>query len=356
MRYSTSLLIWTLASPIALAENNLYFNLNTENFSEPTSIDSFRHNLRGDIRHGDHAYSLSQAELGSKFGAWRLSLVSRLEYFFQFSPDTPWLYHDLEQGRSTKGPDTYQISLKVNHLRANGLKLAYQWAPTPDVSLSTAVTYLDAQQLYHGQLSGQANWQASDSSYNLEADMALVSYRDIALEFPVTSESGRGYSADLALSWQLSTHWSLNLSAKDLLSQIQWQDVLFSDLNVASDVAQIDQQGRFQVRPYLQGRQLLKDHRQTLPKQYRGRLLYQYNAHSSGFLDVMQTSYFHYQRVGMLIRPVPDQIWEINWNLQQQALGIGYQTPRFRCQVISDHWNIDKARALSLSTSVHLEF
>lgn len=334
------------------AQDEFFISLNTYSYSEPTSIDSFINKFDGELKKGDHAVTHNQFEVGGQWQNISLSFIKRFDHFYKFTPDTTRFYYNTENDVKFISPEQLDLHLKVSHLEASGVKLAYQWQYSSELTIGAAFNYLTTQDFYEGEIIGDAEWRGEDD-YFVTAPATLYSATNMLLNYPETDAEGKGGAIDINVQWQFSERWQVALLVKDIWSEIKWQDALLSNIN-RWEVHRLDDNGELDTRPILEGRTL--GYTQTLPKKIFSELSYTMNNGLALSAGIFHTRYFSHKNVKVAYPIIKDHYVSAAWHLQTETFELGYQMPYGYFRVMTDSLDERKMYTVALDVGLTIPF
>ncbi|MFQ3237434.1 MAG: hypothetical protein ACI9C4_003020 [Paraglaciecola sp.] len=334
------------------ADNQIFVDLDSYSYSEPTSLASFTNKFNGDLDDGDHAVSSSQLVLGVNYEKFSFSVIKRLDYFYKFTNDTARFYSQTENNVPFVSQQRYQLELQMSHFEASGLKVAYQWQLGANITLAIAGSYFNASDFYQARLQGEAVWQGLDD-FQVDAPAEIYSAHNELLQYPETDAKGEGVSLDVALAWRINPQWQFALSINDAFSRIYWQDALFSQIN-RWQVYRLTENGQLDTAPVLEGR--VVDYQQELPKKWRGKINYTTETGTHYYSKIYHTRYFSHYQLG-INKPINENnALFLAWHIQARAIELGYVMPYGYIRFMTDSWHRKQAHAFALSAGFSLPF
>ena len=336
----------------AETEKSIYFEIRSDTVSEATAIDSFLNEFDGKFLGGEYAFTEDHLELGAKWGNTSFSYVLRYEQYIGFSNDLARFYHE----NSNDLPNSYshyKVKLDADEFYGDGLKLSYQWPLLDRLKVSIAGTWLRAYDLTEGTASGGLS---SGDNFDFLADIniRLNSSEDLILEKEVDSPDGQGYTLDASIEWEPNEHWYVNLQLIDVYSEIQWQDVLYSELSL-SNVNRGITNGKLEVSPFINGKQSIQDFDQQLVRKNRLEVRCK-NDKLGVYLAFNNTAYFTHSTIGFTTPGYFNGSFDINWSPEREALGLGYRNEFFSLTFSTDSLNTKKNQTLQFSTGIHFSW
>lgn len=342
-------------SSFVYAEGEVFSFIDSYSYSEPTSIHSFIHDFEGKFEGGEYAFTESRAELGARYGAFSISYLLRYDHFYEFDNDTARGYYEVENKLPQAAGDRYNIDLDVNHIRANGIKAAFDFSPLDKLSVNVALSYLKANRILDGHAKGYLN-VVDEDSYEGNVDLTLVGDEDKLLDFPTKSSEGKGVAVDIELAYPLSAEWLLALKVTDAFSKIKWDDSLYSQMHLTSAVREFDADGKLVTGPFLSGMQKLQGHTQKLPVKYRAQVTYMLSDHQSIHFKSYLTQYFAHNTLVYDFQLTDNQSVGISYTLETKAVGVSYRAKYFDFKLAADSFDYTKAHALHLSLGFKVPF
>ncbi len=231
----------------------------------------------GPYQPGEVSFIYSTAEVGFKWRNWKLSGISRFDYWTEFNEETGELLYLKGNSYTPEQDRMYNLDITANHIRAHGIKLAYEWLPFEDRNFVTsfAVSYLNADQLIDGQINGQAK-EVSEDRYQGDLYIDFDATEDLIFQ-GLEAEAqggGRGVTLDFGLQWHIDQIADITLNVTDLFSEIKWNDVQYSDYRANPRPAEIVD-GKLYTYATIEGNRGHGDYQQTLPRriELQGRYL-----------------------------------------------------------------------------------
>jgi hypothetical protein len=325
-----------------------YVKIESHNYAEPTSIDSFLNEFNGSFEGGAQAFAHEWLEVGARSGDWELALITRYDYDMSFSDDTAELYYlvtnelPLEVGRD------FSIDLAARHYKTNGLRLGHSFHPTDSLDINLGIAYLQGVKLTDGNIVGEARAVAeNDYDFAFHADYY---YSDDPLFDRVAEEpSGWGYSVDLAVDWQPITSLGLHLQVKDLLGAIFWRDAPHTIADADSDNKTFDENGYVIFNPTLKGLEEYRDLRQSLHAFGAFDADYRLSGKYALLYSGQFTTETYFSGIGASYTIDNDQTLAMLYYPELKAFEIDYQGSFWKLRLASDAFTLDRANYFSLT-------
>lgn len=315
--------------------------LSSDNYSDSLPILSLiEDSWAGPYQSGERAVSHSRISISAQHRQWRIGLASRFDYLARYSPDTARLFYlDKNDIAFTPG-DKYEVNLTLDHLAANGLFLS--WQDTIDsFSYRLQANWWHSSKMTHGKASGEIDIN-SQAGYQGQLDIDYSYSRDILFNRPAESFSAQGYSLDVALSWQASENWTLELSMIDLINGFHWQNATHTQATASA------RPNTPKSAPLISGREDYRNFTQRLDGQYKFKASYNLakSRLRAGINRYQNTSYpwlsyaFDSSMMGGEI--------QASYFTRNRAIQLGYERQNWGLAVTLDQLYIPRAQTISL--------
>lgn len=182
---------------------------------------------------GEISFIYSAAEVGFKWRKWKFSGISRYDYWSEFNEETGEILYLKTNSLELEKNRIYNIDIKANHIRANGIKFGYEWIPFKNITTSVAVSYLNADRLIDGNIHGQAK-ELKKNRYEGDLYVDFGATQDFVFEGTDSAHQGkgRGYTFDVRTQWNINKAAELTLQINDLYSAIFWDNVENADYRI----------------------------------------------------------------------------------------------------------------------------
>lgn len=342
------------ATAVAAERPVVYFEATSFAHAEPLAVTEFIDEWGGPFHGGDAALTINRAELGVRYGSWRLSYIARYDYFIDSHPDTAEAYYLSENKLPFDAGRRYRAKINVNHIRAQGLKVSRRLMLRSDLSATLSVSYLAGRRLTQGKLSGHVT-ALSDKDFDFDVNVDYVYSKDHLFDREVDPPSGNGYSIDLDLHWQPADRFAVSLTANDLVSRIVWRDAPFTEAVATSDTKRFDDDGFVTVIPTLSGVESNEDHVQVLWPVYRLSAVYRMMRNVRVVGEYLDTRVKKIPRLGAAISGRWGETSAL-WGTTTQALTLRYRHGFLAASLTADKPDVTEARTLGLSVSLDLRW
>jgi hypothetical protein len=134
------------------ASPTLVIELQSVNYSEPTSIWSLSGKWNDVVDKGDFAVSRARLNLGFSEGPWTLQIVNRRDNYYEFDNATVQFISLAENQQSLTSGEQYRLFIKQHFSASKGLRFGYQFEPYEKLSLKTWFILLEPTDLRSGKL------------------------------------------------------------------------------------------------------------------------------------------------------------------------------------------------------------
>jgi len=242
----------------------LWTRSTSQSYAEPVSVYSAFHDLEGEFTRGDEAFTHNQIEVGASRGQFSLAVIARYDFNIKAHADTIELVHADQNNLPVDLDREYQLNAAFNQITSMGVRLDYQYQPSENFDLNVAVSLLQANRHYFGNIEGSiAN--TADNIYKGEATIDYSYSSDPLLNRRVTEPNGYGYAVDMSARWRPSQHVRVVLTAHDWAHRIYWDNAPFTRADITSATVTFDENGYIETVPLLSGIEGEHDLRQRLP-------------------------------------------------------------------------------------------
>jgi hypothetical protein len=349
-----SIFLLSLPAQYCIADKGVQLSIDSESYSAIGPIRQLLDDLEGrPLAAGNFAFTHNQVELSYRSGNYELSSFSRYDFYLRFNRDTVDFAYQYKNNIPLDEQRLYQLYLDANHMRANGLGVAYYFANEEVFSGKIRLNYLAASELKDGVIQGYL--RTHEDSYDADIGLDYAYSEDTLLERPPESVRGHGYGFDIDVNYRYTESVTFALVLRDLFTRLGWGDVTYTQARITSDNVSYDEQGRIQTRPVLSGVESYRDQRQRLPLRTQFDVSYAESPERA-----LSASLFSYDgRVFPRIAVRQDHTGysvEGNFDFRSKALSAALQFKGLDIMLKSDRLDWEKASHLALSMSYSYEF
>lgn len=218
----------------------------------------------------DSSIGFTQNETGLKayWGNISFNVAHRIDYFVFTNPDTAQAFYLERTDQPLTTRASYQLALQLHHQRSNGFRVGYQWQ-FDGFSTEINLGYWDVSASRESQITGEI---FGDNNNNITGTAEITEYYNDKNFLKHTNNNkwetdGYGITLDLAINWQITDNFNLDVDIKDLYTQFSMKSLGFSQGNVDTDGTFINSLGGKSYLPLYRGIFGAKDFDFTLPEQ-----------------------------------------------------------------------------------------
>lgn len=343
------LVTWTPG--LFAAELEPYFTFTSFSHSEPTAIKAFGEDWDETLYPGSVALTHNRVELGVAWRQWRLGLIKRYDYLYDFSSETAELLYLIENRVSLTPGEQYTLQLSANSLIARGLKLSYQHT-VDNVNVGLSVSYLEGQDFIDGALSGDAQ-AISAKDYDLKFDVDYFYSEDKLFERNAPLPQGRGYGIDFMLDWRPGEQWYFKMDVVDLWAEIHWKDGLRTVATADSNTKQFDDDGYVIFNPVATGIEITESHTQKIPRKIFLNTAYMFQHEHSLLFEYDDYKLKRFVSMGYEYHAKENSKLSVFFNVTADAIKLRYQNQWLITELVADELSINKARTFGLQFAVN---
>jgi hypothetical protein len=344
----------TLNTQVYAEQWAVFFDTESFSYSEALPVyDMVIDDMEGDLEQGEVAFTHNQFEVGMRRGQWSLSYFYRYDYYLEFDYDTIDLVHRDKNELPVEASRDYKIDLDANHIRAKGIKLAWQFNPIDNLTTKFALSYLQADELIDGRIQGGISTSASNS-FSGQLDVDYFYDHDVLLDRETPSPEGDGYSLDIYLNWQVNDQWRVSASFKDAVNEISWDEAPYTTATLTSSTVDFDDNGFLHTTPSLSGFEGYNKHQQRLPMRSTVNAQYALSDDFSLTAEVFKVQSTQMPRVGLQYGLAGNAQLALHYDLEAQAVAIKFDNGIFSASYTADDSNFKKAKMLGLQMGVRI--
>ena len=333
-------------------DKKFHIKFDSYTFSEPTSIDSFLHNFNGKFGGGETASSFSQLSLGIEYKSLTVSLIKRLDYFYQFSSETAQFYYNLENEVPFLPNVPHRLELNMNHLKATGIKVGYKWKLSSNIDFYLFGSYLAASDFYQANLSGDTIW-LDNEKFSIQAPAEIFSAHNELLAYPENNSKGEGLAFDITFDWRIYPYLNASFKIQDIYSEVDWEGALFTQVN-RWQIYQKDSDNVVDATPLLEGEVL--NYSQKLPIRWLGELSFTSNAKTRFFVKFFHSQYSQDLQLGSKIEINRKKFMSLGWNFISKSIELGYKTDYFHILLMLNSINPKNTNSFGINFGLTKSF
>ncbi len=288
---------------------------------------------------------------------WQLQVSKRLTGSANTDAATAAAYYQLTNELPLPPNQDIPAKLNFRSIEATGLSLAYGWQQA-DWYYQLRLTHWSAQRYRESAVDGTVRGNKDGAINGLLNFTEYYSHSNF-LKRPHLpgdwQQEGRGYSADLSLRGQLSSHWWLQLELQDLYSELKFDQLGFTQGQINSQNSFINAAGYLEFIPLLQGRELAAARTISLPKQFTATSGWQLNQSQQLLLQVQRLHQANHWQLGFAQQWREGQ-WQFWLDPVQRLPGLRYQSQDWLLELAADKTSVDQIKAFRLNLTIPLWF
>ncbi len=329
------------------AQEQLYYQVRADVYSEPLSIKSFTDDWSDpNFKSGKNAFAHGLMQLGVRKDAWDFSWIWRYDYVLRFSKDTAKLYYQIKNEKLIDGNTQYDLQLEAQHVDTVGSRFAYTWQVAPNWSLTTGATALIGRHYVDGQVNALA--QTTDQAQLMDRVKWLNGQIDYSYDQPALKEDkmgwkeqankGYGFALDASIAGTIANNFKVHINIQDALAYLYWQDAPYTryKINYDQDMRpRFDIQGKFNT---------YKQYTQRLPYKVYTDMIYQSNQPWSVGLSSISNEYMSLWQMNAYWDAILK--WGVHYEPQTHAVGLSIQHHNFGLKYITDDLNTNQAKRM----------
>lgn len=339
------------------ADWNFFTLFEAKGYSESFSIESLVDGFdEKDVffSGGDSLFTQNEFVLGVKKGPWDLSLLARYDLDVAYTPDSAVIVVASERGTALEnGP--YDISVDVNEIQSQGLRLGYDWAITDDISVRPRISLMSAHRMTDGMLAGRITLNDEEVT---EGAVSLDYFftEDLIFEREVETQTAFGFTTDLIVDWTIDDGFDVSVGLYDIFSEIYWKDRSATVANATTAISRTNGNGVLIVRPALQGQNIRKNHAQSYTRRGEVKATYslseKWRLRQSGYL--LDDNFLSTSEVGYNFSS--DFYMGANYEWALGGIGLNVQWKALKLGFAVDDLNLSNARYSVLNLGLSHQF
>ncbi len=331
-----------------------YADFNSFSHSEPTAISALGSDWDQKLYPGEVAFSVNRFEVGINWKQWKVGVIQRYETYEKFSSDTAEALYRVER-RELKVGEQYAVQLSSNTLEAGGLRIAYL-QPVGQFNVGLGVSYLVGRNFIDGAgLTGTAQ-VISDKDYNLNFDIDYLYSEDKIFAREAPSPEGQGYAIDFTADWQPGQQWFFKLDVMDLRAQIKWRGALRTIAAADTNTKEFDADGYVVFNPVASGIETTQQYTQVIPRKIFFKMAYNTSVGYPVLFEYDDYKLKRFVSIGSRYSVNKASQMRFFYNATAKAFKLAYENQWLNFEIISDDFNVKKARTFGFRVLMFYEF
>ncbi|MGB0467282.1 MAG: hypothetical protein ACPGF7_07125 [Pontibacterium sp.] len=333
----------------------VYTGFDSFTYSDAYSVRGLLKKLDGAVEAGERAFTFNRLDVGLEKGPWQLGLSVRYDYFLEFSEDASLFAYQEERGLPLTAGKHYQMDIDIVHFQGQGLFAAYRWEPDQHLWLQPRISLLTGDKLRDGTISGDTLVATGTAgSSGLLADYYYS--QDILFDRKVSeAPTAKGITADLAVHWQVSPAFLIEMQVQDLFSYIEWQNAPRTVARASTDNVSLEPDGTLNTTALLSWTESSETFTQRLPVRTTLTGYWAWSDEVSAFAEIFAVGDTRMPRLGAKWR-FSDAYMMGLYDFTSGALGVGAGYKGLSFFIYGDNTDLYQAHSLGVTLSAKLSF
>ena len=267
----------SLINPIDIQKqpSSLYINTQTLITNDAFSFNALLDDFNGDFNSKDSDYLAVgdiRYDVGTHVEGWGyMGFVYRQEAVINSSPDTMLLINQASNKLDLTIGEKYDLYLEIEGFEVLGVTFANSFPLYEkdgwDIRLGIAAELLYGIQTQDGYVQGDGT-ALSKKDYDFTMYSNYLYTENYLYDLDVDSVTSYGYTTHMSLYVGYEA-FSLSLIVNDIIGKLYWDNLPYSDVNLASDNKNYDEDGYVEYDPIISGMEGTTKFTQTLMKKWR---------------------------------------------------------------------------------------
>lgn len=354
MKIIYTTLILCCSQHIYAKDLDVDLNFETRSYSDSLPFYSLANEMNAPYQKGEIAYTQNTVTLGFSKGFFNMAGIVRYDYNLDFNHDGLQLVYNSLNGIDAAQKTTYNPEIRVNHMRAEGLKVGAHYPVLNRLDVGLALSLLRTSDLLYGDINGTATVD-NNNNYSGKINLNYAYDQDLLLERKVSGVNGFGYALDLNLNYKPTENLEINIMAKDLASRIRWKKAPYTQATANTATSTIASDGSFNVAPTLLGIESFRTVEQVFPVFLQLNSMYRFQKNIEVGVNASQI-YQTYMPELQLGRFNPYSHYGVKYDLKTNGLGVYYSRNKFKFNLLADALDYKKMQKLDLAISYYNQF
>ena len=220
-----------------------------------------------------------RADIGMLFDTLYLGYAFRYDMFIQTDKSTLDILELVNSKKDLPLNHQYNIDLEAFGFSSDNLIISKEFKIINNKSTTLQIyggfSIIRASSMQKGRLEANANI-ISTKEYNFDGLIDYYYTDNSIYDLDVDEAIGYGYSLNFGLFYRYNRH-SILFLAEDFASNIYWQDLPYSQVNIISDKKEYDSNGYIKYKPSISGYELYREYTQALKPNLFLEYKYQYS-------------------------------------------------------------------------------
>ncbi len=245
---------------------------------------------------------------------------------------------------------TYDLQMRVNHLRAWGLKGAYDFVLPSNLTVRLIGTALYGYYFTSGRLVGTGS-PIAKNDYDFRFDVDYFYSEDFLFDRAVAQPQGLGYALGVESTWQPTASYSLKFAVSDGLARVYWQNAPHTQATADSRTKQYDANGYAKYSPAVSGIETTERFEQTLEPRVTIENRFLVENHYF-FTESRHVSDAWYHTLGVGVRTNGNTRYALGVVLPNNAIMFEISQRRVSARLAVDAWRVKEIHQLLLEMEI----
>jgi len=227
------------------------------------------------------AFINHRADIGMLFDTIYIGYAFRSDIFISTDKSTLDILNLVNSKKDLPLNHQYNIDLDAYGFSSDNLIFSKEFDIISNKSKEFRVyggfSIIRASKLQEGRVVANANI-VSKKEYDFDGLIDYYYTDNSIYDLDVEEATGYGYSLNFGLFYRYNKH-SILFLAEDFTSNIYWQNVAYSQVNITSNKKEYDSNGYVKYKPSISGYELYRDYTQKLKSNLKLEYKYQYSSH-----------------------------------------------------------------------------
>jgi len=276
----------TNASIFSHYSKNKRYNFSIEYSDRNDAIPIFNKNGNwGDAytpkEHTNIALINHRADIGMLWDTLYIGYAFRYDIFIKTDKSTLDILNLVNSREDLPLNHQYNIDLEAYGFSSDNLIISKEFdiisSKSKELKIYGGFSIIRASKMENGKLKANANI-VSKKEYNFDGLLDYYYTHNSIYDLDVEEATGYGYSLNFGLFYRYNRH-SILFLAEDFASNIYWNNLPYSQVNITSNRKEYDSNGYVKYKPSISGYELYRDYTQKLKTNLKLEYKYQYNSY-----------------------------------------------------------------------------
>ncbi len=307
---------------------------------------------QGIYQTGDISIAWQQKGFSTRLDNWFFIISEEQQAAYRYSSETMDFLYRVNHRLNLPEQQNIPLLMEVKQYALQKVSFARQFKPLARLSFQPQISLVKINSIFEGKLQGNVQ-TSNNNDYDFQFDSDYVYRKDRLFGSDSHFKPVYGYSMDIAINWKPSAQWNLFIQSKNLISQINWQQLDHSIVNARSSGKTLDEYGYLKYNPNISWLKEKPDnYQQQLIAKNTFRINYQDRENLTYQLETIQFNRFLQQRFTVQF----NKAIQIGWEATTNSLLLAYYGKFLTLSFIGDNTELTKARTLGASINLFVHF